>query len=174
MKGIFSAFGVFWAALALASAADKVTNFDEDRLQIALPDGWKKSEQPMQGAVAGWESSDRKTSFYVIGQNANQSAVLRDALKDVIESMDASDQWALQKIGDYRDITLNGLPAVYVKVDLELLSGARTVPFVFHLAMVGSRDSFFLLQSSTMKPIWQVREDEVIRMMKSFKVLKED
>jgi hypothetical protein len=174
MKGIFSVIGVFWAGLALASAADKVTNFDEDRLQIALPDGWKKSAQPMQGAAGGWESSDRKTSFYVMGQVTNQSADMRDALKGVIDSMDASDQWALQKIGDFRDITLNGLPAVYVKVDLELMSGGRAVPFVFHFAMVGSRASFFLLQSSTMKPIWQVREDEVIRMMKSFKVLKEE
>jgi hypothetical protein len=160
-----------------ALAADRVTPFDEGRLEISLPDGWKVTEQTLAGSdsVAGWESSDRKTSFYVLQLRLqNQGDDMRRALRSTIDAMDQDENWVVQKIGDFRDITLNGLPAAYVKVDLELRSGGRQTPFVFHFAMVGAENSFFLLQSSTMKPIWQPREDEIIRMIKSFKVLKEE
>lgn len=176
MKRWCSLFGV-WILPFAGAAADRVTPVDEGRLEVALPDGWKPSQQTLAGsdALAGWESSDRKTSFYVIRLGGNvQGSDLRGALQNTIEAMDRDDHWLVQRIGEYRDITLNGLPAVYVPVDLELRSGGRTVPFVFHFAMVGARSSFYLLQSSTMKPIWKVREDEVIRMMKSFRVLKEE
>lgn len=169
--------GIFWSVFSLAAGADKVTTFDEGRLEIALPDGWKPTQQTLAGSdsIAGWESSDRKTSFYVLQLRLqSQANDMRVSLQGTIDAMDKDDNWMVQKIGEIRDITLNGLPASYVSVDLELRAGKKPVPFVFHFAMVGARNSFFLLQSSTMKPIWKPREDEIIRMMKSFKVLKEE
>lgn len=176
MKRWICLVAISMIAASPAPAADRVTPFDEGRLEIALPDGWKATQQTLAGSdsVAGWESSDRKTSFYVLRLRvASQGNDMRTALRATIDAMDRDDRWLLGKIGEYRDITLNGLPAVYVRVELELREGARKSPFVFHFAMVGAADSFFLLQASTMQPVWQPREDEIIRMVKSFRVIKE-
>lgn len=159
------------------SAADRPTVFSEGRLSIDLPDGWKESQQDQANSdsVGGWESSDRKSSLYVLRLRlANQGDETRAALDRTIENFDRDENWLVQKIGDYRQITIQGLPATYARVELELRAGERRVPFVFHLAMVGAANSFYLLQGSAMKPVWQVREDEIIRMFKSFKVLKEE
>lgn len=158
-------------------AADRPTVFADGQLSIDLPDGWSESRQNQANSdsVGGWESSDRKTSLYVLRLRlVNQGDEMRAALDRTIENLDRDENWLLRKTGEYRQITIQGLPATYARVELDLRSGSRTVPFVFHLAMVGGANSFYLLQGSVMKPVWQVREDEVIRMIKSFQVLKEE
>lgn len=165
------------AATAVGSASDKPTVFHDGQLRVNLPDGWSESKQNQGGSdsVGGWESSDRKTSFYVLRLRlGNQGDEMRAALERTVENFDRDENWQIQRIGQYRSITINGLPASYVQVDLELKAGKKTFPFVFHFAMVGAANSFFLLQGSSMKPVWKVREDELIRMIKSFEVLKED
>ncbi|MBL9153624.1 MAG: hypothetical protein JNK37_14110 [Verrucomicrobiales bacterium] len=162
---------------AAAMGADRPTPFDEGRLQIALPDGWKVTQQSIAGSdsIAGWESSDRKTSLYVHRlPTMSQAADMRNSLQATIEAMDQADHWLIQKIGDYRDITLGGLPAVYVSVEAELRAGERKTPFRFHFAMIGAARAFYLLQASNIQPVRQIREDEIIRMMKSFQVLREE
>ena len=164
-------------SLAVGMAADKPTEFHDGKLRIDLPDGWKESQQNQGGSdsVGGWESSDRKTSFYVLQLRlGNQGDDMRAALERTVTNFDRDENWLVGRIGEYRDISINGLPASYVRVGLELRAGERKVPFVFHFAMVGAANSFFLLQGSTMEPVWKVREDELIRMIKSFRVLKED
>lgn len=170
-------FGMLLIPLLTAQGADRQTVFDEGRLQVDLPDGWKDSEQNQgnSDSVGGWESSDRKTSLYVLKLRLmNQGDDMRAALDRTIENFDRDENWLVQKIGTFRQITVNDMPASYVSVELELRSGSRKVPFVFHFAMVGAGKSFFLLQGSTMKPVWKTREDELIRMIKSFRVLKEE
>ena len=169
--------GILLMPLATSLGADRPTVFDEGRLQVDLPDGWKESEQNQgnSDSVGGWESSDRKTSFYVLQLRLlNQGDDMRAALDRTIENFDRDENWLVQEIGNFRQITINSLPATYVSVELELRSGSRKVPFIFHFAMVGAEKSFFLLQGSTMKPVWKTREDELIRMIKSFRVLKEE
>ncbi len=177
MKQIAFVFVLLCLAASPARSKDRVTTFHDGSLQVELPDGWRESKQNQAGSdsVGGWESSDRKTSFYVLEMRVvNQAADARAALDQTIENFDRDENWLVQSIGDKRDITINGLPAVYVAVELELRAGERKVPFKFHFAMVGAARSFYLLQGSLMKPVWQVREDELIRMFKSFRVLKED
>ena len=161
----------------MASGAEKPTVFHEGRLQVGVPLAWKESKQDTSGtqSVGGWESADRKNSFYVQPiPIINLSTDIRTALDEVINNFDQNEDWQLKKLGEFRDVKLNGLPATYVRVDLVLVAGTRKVPFVFHFAMVGATNSFYLLQGSNMEPVWKPREDEIIEMMKSFKVLKDE
>lgn len=177
MKTAFVSLLGFCLFIAVADGRDEPVVFHDEKLEVALPDGWSESQQNQGGSdsVGGWESSDRKTSFYVLELRLqSQNNEMRAALEKTVANFDADDNWLVGEIGPYRDITVNDLPASYVRVELELLSGNRKVPFVFHFAMVGARNSFFLLQGSTMEPVWKVREDELIRLIKSFKVRKEE
>lgn len=161
---------------ASAFANDKTVEIDDGRVSIALPPGWSESEQEQKGtdSIGGFESSDRKTSFYIIElKNVSVADQVLDALDRTIENFDADQNWIVKNIGKTRDVTINEKPAAYCRVELDLVAGEREVPFVFHFTMVGGRQSFFLLQASTMKPVRGVREQELFRMMKSFKILKE-
>ena len=153
-------------------AADKPTVFDEESLQVDVPQGWKESQQDTAGSdsVGGWESSDRKTSFYVIKLPTQND--MRTALDQFIDIFDQDENWQIQKVGEFRSIKLGELPASYVQVDLELVAGDRKVPFEFHFAMVGGTGTYYLLQGSVMKPVWKPRRDEIFRMMKSFREKK--
>lgn len=154
-----------------AFATDLPTVFDEGKLQVGLPLGWKESEQDTGGSssVGGWESADRKTSFYVLNAGLQQDP--RMALDEFVDNFDRDETWQIEKVGEFRAIELNGLPASYVQVDLVLVAGDRKIPFEFHFAMVGGARSFYVLQGSIMKPVWKPRRDEIIRMMKSFREL---
>ena len=166
--------------LALSSSAafanDKTVEIDNGRVSIALPPGWKESEQEQKGAgsIGGFESSDRKTSFYLIElENVTAADDVVNALDRTIDNFDADENWIVKNIGKTRDVTINEKSAAYCRVELDLVAGEREVPFVFHFTMVGGRNSFFLLQASTMKPVRGVREQELFRMMRSFRILRE-
>jgi len=163
-------------AHGIAFADDKTIEIDDGRLSIALPPGWKESEQEQKGtgSIGGYESSDRKTSFYLIEiENVTAADDVFGALDRTVANFDADENWIVKNIGKTRDVTIDEKPAAYCQVELDLVAGEREVPFVFHFTMVGAKDSFFLLQGSTMKPVRGVREQELFRMMRSFRILKE-
>ena len=159
-----------------ALARDKEITIDEGRISLILPPGWGDSERDRAGtdAIAGYESSDQKTSLYVLELKIqNQADDVHVVLDRTVTAMDQDDNWIVRNMGQIKDTNVNGLPAAYVRVELDLVAGERNVPFVFHFTALGAKRSFFILQGSIIKPVREVREQELFRMIKSFKVNRE-
>ena len=140
---------------------------EQEAILIAISKKLRKSSRYLTNIIR------RYLVFILELKLMTQADSIFQALDGTIDNFDRNEDWIVKNIGKIKSVEVNGLPAAYTRVELDLVSGERIVPFVFYFTIVGGRESFFLLQGSTHKPVRKVREEEVFRMIKSFKVIKE-
>ena len=153
---------------------DKPVVSEDGSVAIDLPPGWRDSKQNMSGssAVAGYESSDRRTSMYILKADDSGTMDVAENLEGMVRDMfeGQAEVFIVRKIDPTKRVTVGDLPGAYIRLEVDLKTDDRVVPFVYHLTAVGAKSSIYILQGSLHKPVREVREQEIFRMIRSFRV----
>ena len=166
------------AVLTLAGgvwvSAQQINNrvsFHDNKISVGLADGWKESDQNKgaQNLLAGFESSDQRSSIFFTLAAANSQADMIDIMDGAVKNFETA--FEVKKVSDYKTGQVQGpnkkWPAIYATMELEMKTNRDPIPFRFYVMIFDTGTELFMIQGSTMKPIRDVREKEILKMFKS-------
>ncbi len=169
MRAIF--LGILTGGILISQcfAGGKRETFADGKISVEIPDGWSPSDLNKERTLGGWASSDKTTSVYFLSFLAGNGA-MQDVLDSTIENY--AKQFKLSKESKPKTGTINGpgekkWPAIYVSLEGDM--DAQPVPFrmKFYLMIFDVGDAQYLIQATSTRPIWDVRERQILEMIRS-------
>ncbi len=165
-------FGTALLAVAMICPAQRPENrvsFHENKLSIVLEPGWKNSDKNADTALAGFESSDQRSSMFINLVRAADSASMPDIMDVAVANYEKV--FDVKKVGEYKTGQVQGpdkkWSAIYVQIELEMKTSRDPIPFRFYVMLFDTGTQFYQIQASTMTPVREVREKEIFKMMSS-------
>lgn len=150
-------------------AGGKRVTFADDKISVEIPDGWSESDLNKERTLGGWASSDKSTSVYFLSFTAGNAA-MQDILDATVENY--AQQFKLSEESEPKTGQIQGpgdkkWPAIYVTLEGDL--DAKPAPFKmkFYLMIFDLGDQMILIQSTTTRPVWDVRERQILEMIRS-------
>lgn len=167
---------VKWCLLPLLAASISATSLqarDNERipiegttLSLTLGDGWAESDRNADQVLAGFESSDERSSIFITEASAGGRMSMTEIMESTIANFEKA--FTLETVGEIKDGPLaGGGVAIYCTLDLEMKTAKKPIPFRFYLYLCDTGEGLYLFQGSTMKPVREVREREILATIRS-------
>ena len=138
------------------------------RLTITLGDGWDVSKRNTDKVLAGFESSDERSSIFLSEAAANGRMDMLQIMEATIANFENA--FIVESVGDVKTGPLSGGGvAAFCMIDLEMKTTGKPIPFRFYLYLIDTEEGMYLFQGSTMKPVRGVREDEIMASIRSLR-----
>jgi len=182
MKSIFPRARVRFPGIAMVLASwfaatpvpvralDETVLFDEGRLAVTIPDGWKELPRNRGETLAGFESSDSTTSIFFREFRAPGSAGMRDILDATVANFEA--QFRFTEDGVVKDGQVKGKDgkswvAVFTTFEAEGREKKQIFAWKFYLLLFDLGDRLVMTQATTTLPVRQSREREIMETLRS-------
>ena len=147
---------------------------DEGKISIELPDGWKKSERNSGTTLIGWESSDQKASAFVQRMVVDTSVEMTVILERIVDRFDENEAMEFEKVGEFKTGQVQGTnkkyPAIFTTLEATLKAKPKDFEMKFYLFVFDAGETQYFIQASSTKPIWDVREKQIMSLIRSIVV----
>jgi len=169
MRAIFLGILISGFLVSQGLAGGKRETFAEGKISVEIPDGWSQSDLNKERTLGGWASSDKSTSVYFLSFLAGNGA-MQDILDSTIENY--AKQFELSKESEPKTGTIQGpgekkWPAIYVTLEGDMEAQPAPFKMKFYLMIFDVGDAQYLIQATTTRPIWDVRERQILEMIRS-------
>ena len=172
-NGFFGMMAALAATTVLNTASaqrpEKRVSFHDNKVSVVLQDGWVKSERKGDQLIAGFVSSDERSSVFFTLAAAGNRAEMKDIMDGAVKNFENA--FDVKKVSKYATGQIQGpnkkWPAIYATMELEMKTNRDPIPFRFYVVVFETKSQIYMIQGSTMSPIREVREKEIIKMMKS-------
>jgi hypothetical protein len=163
---------LFAAGLSVDVTAGERIVFADQKLSFELPDGWKKSERNQGTTLGGWESPDQTSSVFFQQMNVTVGLSMTDIMDDIIDNFEKNEGMVFRKVGEYKTGQVNGpgkkkFPAIYTTLDSTLKATPKDFEIQFYLFVFDTGSTQYFMQASITKPVWDVREKQIMSLVRS-------
>jgi len=159
------------ATTSICLAEEKRVLIADDKISLIVPQGWKKSEQNLDTTLAGWESPDQKASFFFQPMTSDVNLSMKELMDLTVDQFEKNEGLEFQKIGPYKTGQVKGskkpFPAIYTTMDMVFKASQKDIELKYYLLIFDVGAQQYFLQASINKPVWDVREKQILEMIQS-------
>lgn len=170
MKTFFLLTGLILSTVA-ASAADKRILIADEKISLILPAGWAKSDKNKETTVAGFVTSDDRSSVFFRKMDSSSGGSMPDIIDSTIQNFEESfvikREDETLKTGQVQGPGDKKWPAVFTTIEATLDAKPKPFTFKFYLMIFDTGSALYFIQASTTKPIRDVRERQIMELIKS-------
>ncbi len=170
MKAFFLITGLIVLTVA-ASAAEKRIFIADERISLILPAGWAKTDKNKETTVAGFATSDDKSSVFFRKMDSSGGGSMSDIIAGTIlgfeESFEIKKEDETFKTGQVQGPGEKKWPAIFTSIEAKLDAKPRPFTFKFYLMIFDTGTALYFVQASTTKPIRDIREKQIMDLIKS-------
>ena len=169
-KSVFITILMMGFTTLYLDAGERVV-FAEEKLSIEVPDGWKKSKLNVDKTLAGWESPDSTTSMFFTKFNASLNLGMPELMDSVVTNFENSKELEFKKVDEYKTGKIKGVaktfPAIFTTLDMTFKGPKKDFEMKYYLFVFDTGDTQYLAQATTTKPVWDVREKQIMSVIKT-------
>ena len=173
MRRIFTeVLACFLVSLLLGSSATAQSDssrvaFHDGKLSLEPAKGWAKIERP--DALVAFASADKNASLFITIAKNDAASSMDDVLTGAVANYEEAFQ--VNEKGEYRWGKVQGPTkkwnAIFTTLELEMVGKPENIPFRFYLTIFDTGTALYLIQASTMKPVKEDRQKEILTMIRS-------
>ena len=158
-------------ATTICIAEDKRTLIANDKISLIVPEGWIKSERNLNTTLAGWESPDQKASFFFQPLSSDVGLSMTELMDLTVDQFENNEGLVFEKIDKYKTGQVKGVdksfPAIYTTMDMTFPTSHKDIKLKYYLLIFDVGPLQYFMQASINKPVWDVREKQILSMIQS-------